>query len=51
MADMDVIGFQKQLLDRRERLEAVRAADPRLADIGRLLDEVDAAPGRVGAGT
>ena len=51
MADMDVIGFQRQLLDRRERLEAVRSADPVLADIGRLLDEVDAALARIGEGT
>jgi phosphoserine phosphatase RsbU/P len=51
MADMDVAGFQRQLLDRRERLETVRAADPGLADIGRLLDEVDAALARIGAGT
>jgi sigma-B regulation protein RsbU (phosphoserine phosphatase) len=39
-----------QLLDRRRRLEAVRAAQPASADLARLLEEVDAALERVAQG-
>jgi phosphoserine phosphatase RsbU/P len=43
--------YRDQLLDRRQKLEAAVATLGRPGDVGRLLQEVDAALGRMNAGT
>ena len=43
--------FRSQLLDRRNKLEAVRSAVPGSTDLNRLLSEVDAALERMSRGT
>jgi sigma-B regulation protein RsbU (phosphoserine phosphatase) len=49
-AEFDLI-LREQLVDRRERLELVQARSGPNPDLGRLLDEVDAALQRFEAGT